>query len=182
MKTPIRIAFAALLLAAMSLLPAFAQETVGTLQVNGTVMTSTGGEFVPAADGQAVAEGTRLMVSEGSSASITFPNGAVVNFTQPGVYTINMPAAGSLAAGSTVNASSIIASNAAFITSPRSSLRPASPPARWTTTRSCWSPPAAEKPLVEPTHGRLTPKGPHSHAAFFSSVSFVISPFTQACL
>ena len=62
MKTQIRIAFAALLLAAMSLLPAFAQESVGTLQVNGTVMTSTGGEFVPAADGQAVTEGSRRSV------------------------------------------------------------------------------------------------------------------------
>src|SRR5690606_3828121 len=116
MKTSLRIALAATLLAVMSLLPAFAQEAVGTLQVNGTVMTSTGGEFVPASDGQAIAEGTRLMVSEGSSASITFPNGAVVNFTEPGVYTINMPAAGALAAGTTYSASSLIASNAGFIT------------------------------------------------------------------
>lgn len=115
MKTQIRIAFAALLLAAMSLLPAFAQESVGTLQVNGTVMTSTGGEFVPAADGQAVTEGSRLMVGEGSSASITFPNGAVVNFTQPGVYTINMPAAGTLASGTTYSAGSLVAANTGFI-------------------------------------------------------------------
>src|SRR5690606_33066295 len=90
MKTSLRIALAAGLLAVMAMLPAFAQAGMGTLQVNGTVMTSTGGEFVPASDGQAIAEGTRLMVSEGSSASITFPNGAVVNFTEPGVYTINM--------------------------------------------------------------------------------------------
>lgn len=115
MNTRFRIVFAALLVAALSLLPAFAQQSVGTLQVNGTVMASTGGEFVAAADGQAVAEGTRLMVGENSSASITFPNGAVVNFTQPGVYTINMPAAGALAAGTAYNASSLIAANAGFI-------------------------------------------------------------------
>lgn len=111
MNTRFRIVFAAVLVAALSLLPAFAQQAVGTLQVNGTVMTSTGGEFAAAADGQSVTEGTRLMVGENSSASITFPNGAVVNFTQPGVYTINMPAAGTLASGATYNAS-----NLAFIT------------------------------------------------------------------
>lgn len=116
MKTSLRIAFVAALVAALSFFPAFAQEAVGTLQVNGSVMTSTGGEFTPASSGQAVAEGTRLMVAEGSSASITFPNGAVVNFTEPGVYTINMPAAGALAAGTTYTAGSVIASNAAFIT------------------------------------------------------------------
>ena len=116
MKTPIRLAFAALLIAAMSLFPAFAQESVGTLQVNGNVMTSTGGDFVPASSGQVITEGTRLMVTEGSSASITFANGAVVNFTQPGVYTVNMPAAGALAAGTTYSAGSIVASNEAFIT------------------------------------------------------------------
>ena len=116
MNTRFRIVLAAVLVAALSLLPAFAQQAVGTLQVNGTVMTSTGGEFAAAADGQSVTEGTRLMVGENSSASITFPNGAVVNFTQPGVYTINMPAAGSLASGVTYNASSLIAANAAFIT------------------------------------------------------------------
>ena len=116
MKTSIRLAFAALLIAAMSIFPAFAQESVGTLQVNGNVMVSSGGDFVQASSGQVVSEGTRLMVAEGSSASITFPNGAVVNFTQPGVYTINMPAAGALAAGTTYTAGSIVASNAAFIT------------------------------------------------------------------
>src|SRR5690606_35666483 len=112
MKTSLRIALVATLLAVMSLLPAFAQEAMGTLEVNGTVMTSTGGEFVPATSGQAIEEGTRLMDSEGSSASITFPNGAVVNFTTPGVYTISMPAAGALAAGTVYSASSLIAANA----------------------------------------------------------------------
>ena len=73
MTTRFRFVFAAVLVAALSLLPAFAQQAVGTLQVNGTVMTSTGGEFAAAADGQSVTEGTRLMVGENSSASITFP-------------------------------------------------------------------------------------------------------------
>lgn len=94
MKTStLRIAFATLLLAAMALLPAFAQQPTATLTFNGTVMTSSGGEFVAASSGQQVAYGTRVMVSEGSTATLTYPDGAVVNLTQPGVYTVS--AAGS---------------------------------------------------------------------------------------
>jgi len=92
MKTMLRAATAAALLGVASLAPALAQDTIGTLQVNGTVMTSTGGEFVPAASGEAIQAGERLMVGEGSSASISFSNGAVVEYTAPGVYTIQMPA------------------------------------------------------------------------------------------
>ncbi|MDQ2702456.1 MAG: hypothetical protein M3Y70_06485 [Pseudomonadota bacterium] len=77
-------------------LPAFAQETIGTLTVNsGTVMTSTGGEFASAGSGEAIQTGEQVMLGENSSASITFSNGAVVNYTAPGVYTISgLPAAG----------------------------------------------------------------------------------------
>src|SRR5690606_25374448 len=57
MKTMLRAATAAALLGAASLAPALAQETIGTMQVNGTVMTSTGGEFVPAASGEAIQAG-----------------------------------------------------------------------------------------------------------------------------
>ena len=100
MKTMLRAATAAALLGAASLAPALAQETIGTMQVNGTVMTSTGGEFVPAASGEAIQAGERIMVGEGSSASISFANGAVVEYTAPGVYTIQMPAvAGTAGAG-----------------------------------------------------------------------------------
>lgn len=116
MKNPLRIFSAVLLLTAMSLLPAFAQEVIGTLQVDGTVMTSTGGDFVTAASGQAVQAGTRLMVADGGSASITFQNGAVAAFTEPGVYTVNMPVGlVSGSAASPVGSASVIAANAGFI-------------------------------------------------------------------
>lgn len=100
MKTMLRIATAAALLGAASLAPAFAQETIGTMQVNGTVMTSDGGEFVGASSGEAIQAGERIMVGEGSSASISFVNGAVVNYTAPGVYTIQMPAAAGVVSNS----------------------------------------------------------------------------------
>ncbi|TAK39890.1 MAG: hypothetical protein EPO30_01655 [Lysobacteraceae bacterium] len=111
MKTStLRLAFATLLLAAMALLPAFAQQPTATLTFNGTVMTSSGGEFVAAASGQQVAYGTRVMVSEGSTATLTYPNGAVVNLTQPGVYTVSA-AGGALA----VTQGSAAAANAMMI-------------------------------------------------------------------
>lgn len=76
-------------------MPAFAQDTIGTLTVTqGTVMTSTGGEFASASSGEGIQAGERIMVSEGGSASITFTNGAVVNYSAPGVYTVQMPVAG----------------------------------------------------------------------------------------
>jgi hypothetical protein len=76
-------------------MPALAQETIGTLTVQqGTVMTSTGGEFASAASGESIQSGERIMVGEGGSASVTFTNGAVVNYTAPGVYTVQMPVAG----------------------------------------------------------------------------------------
>ena len=79
--------------------PALAQETIGTMQVNGSVSTSTGGDFVRASSGEAIQAGERIMVGEGSSASITFTNGAVVNYTAPGVYTVHLPAAAGVGAG-----------------------------------------------------------------------------------
>jgi len=76
--------------------PAFAQNNAITLQVNaGQVMTSTGGEFVPAASGAALVPGEKLMVTAGASATAVYPNGAGINFTVPGVYTI--AAGGSIA-------------------------------------------------------------------------------------
>lgn len=76
-------------------LPAFAQDTIGTLTVQqGTVMTSNGGEFATASSGESIQAGERIMVGEGGSASVTFTNGAVANYTAPGVYTVQMPVAG----------------------------------------------------------------------------------------
>lgn len=113
MKTMLRVATAAALLGAASLAPAFAQDTIGTMQVNGTVMTSTGGEFVGAASGEAIQAGERIMVGEGSSAQITFVNGAVVNYTAPGVYSIQLPAVA--AAGTATTVGSAVAANTGFI-------------------------------------------------------------------
>lgn len=92
MKSPIRFALA--LVAASLFAPAQAQEVIGTLTVNqGTVMTSTGGEFASATTGQAIQAGEQIMVSEGGSASVTFSNGVVTNLTT-GVHTISgIPAA-----------------------------------------------------------------------------------------
>ena len=93
MKTLAKVVLAA---TAALALPAFAQETIGTLTVNsGTVMTSNGGEFASAGSGEGIQVGEQVMLAENSSASITFSNGAVVNYSAPGVYTINgLPAAG----------------------------------------------------------------------------------------
>lgn len=113
MKTMLRIATAAALLGAASLAPAFAQETIGTMQVNGTVMTSDGGEFVGASSGEAIQAGERIMVGEGSSASISFVNGAVVNYTAPGVYTIQLPTVATGATATTLGQA--IADNAGFV-------------------------------------------------------------------
>ena len=93
MKSPIRFALA--LVAASLFAPAQAQEVIGTLTVNqGTVMTSTGGEFASATTGEAIQAGEQIMVSEGGSASVTFNNGVVTNLTT-GVHTISgIPAVG----------------------------------------------------------------------------------------
>lgn len=92
MKSPIRFALA--LVAASLFAPAQAQEVIGTLTVNqGTVMTSTGGEFASATSGEAIQVGEQIMVSEGGSASVTFSNGVVSNLGT-GVHTISgIPAA-----------------------------------------------------------------------------------------
>src|SRR5690606_12794575 len=90
MKTLGKVALATALAGLMA--PAIAQETIGTMQVNGSVSTSMGGDFIPAASGEAIQAGERIMVGEGSSASISFTNGAVVEYTTPGVYTVQMPA------------------------------------------------------------------------------------------
>ena len=89
MKTLGKVALATALAGLMS--PAFAQETIGTMSVNGSVSTSMGGDFIPAASGEAIQAGERVMIGEGSSAQISFTNGAVVNYTAPGVYSIQMP-------------------------------------------------------------------------------------------
>lgn len=116
MKVPARLALAVAAITTIAA-PAFAQDVIGTLTVNqGTVMTSTGGEFASASSGEAIQAGERVMVGEGGSASVTFNNGAVVDYTAPGVYTVQMPVAGvpvaSAGGASTTATAAIIAGTA----------------------------------------------------------------------
>ena len=116
MKSPIRLALA---IAAISLIaaPAMAQEVIGTLTVNqGSIMTSTGGEFASASSGEAIQVGEQIMVAEGASASVTFSNGVVTNFAVPGVHTISgLPAAGTGAEVGTTAGSSVAATAAVIV-------------------------------------------------------------------
>ena len=120
MKTLAKVVLAA---TAALALPAFAQETIGTLTVNsGTVMTSNGGEFASAGSGEAIQVGEQIMVAEGASASVTFSNGVVTNFAVPGVHTISgLPVAGTgttvgTAAGSSVAATAAVIAGTAVVT------------------------------------------------------------------
>ena len=91
MSTPTRLALAAITLIAPAFAPAFAQDTIGTLQVEGRVMTSTGGEFAPATSGAPVVAGEQIMVAEGSRATVQLGNGNVLTYDAPGVYTVQLP-------------------------------------------------------------------------------------------
>ena len=129
MKTPIRLAFAALLLAAVSLVPAFAQVnpaagvigppavvSAPTLTFTGNVQictsASAGATCSPAKPGQPLPVGSHMMVGPGATAQLEYSNGAIVNFTEPGLYTVNA-ATGALTGVAT--ASSIVAANTGFI-------------------------------------------------------------------
>src|SRR5690606_42032368 len=108
MKTLAKVVLAA---TAALALPAFAQETIGTLTVNsGTVMTSNGGEFATAGTGESIQVGEQVMLAENSSASISSTNVAVLNYTAPGVYTISaLPAAAGAGAVGTAGRASTAA-------------------------------------------------------------------------
>lgn len=59
------------------------------LQIDGgSVLVSTGGEFVQAASGQVVAPGQRVLVAEGGKASLDYGNGCQKALSEPGVYTV----------------------------------------------------------------------------------------------
>lgn len=105
MSTPTRLALAAITLIAPAFAPAYAQEAIGTLQVEGRVMTSTGGEFVPATSGAPVVAGERIMVSEGGQATVQLSNGSVLTYDAPGVYTVQLPGIAPPAAAGTAVAS-----------------------------------------------------------------------------
>ena len=120
MKTLLQAVAATALVAALTF-PAQGQEkSIGVLSVDkGTVMTSSGGEFNPATTGQPVKVGDRIMLGEGGFATVNYPGCTTVRFTEPGVYTINEPAACSERSDNSETSetadSSVVASNAAFI-------------------------------------------------------------------
>jgi hypothetical protein len=74
--------------AAIAAFPAAAQDLTGTLQTQGTVMVSTGGDFVQAVDGQPVAAGMRLMVGEDGSATVEYGPDCRRSYTEAGTYTL----------------------------------------------------------------------------------------------
>ena len=74
--------------AALVVLPVAAQDLTGTLRAQGTVMLSTGGDFVRAADGQPIVAGMRLMLGEDGSATVEYGPDCRRSYTEPGTYTI----------------------------------------------------------------------------------------------
>lgn len=87
---------AAALAVALTLAPlaAIAQEpatdaAIGLTVENGSVLVSTGGEFVQATTGQMLQPGQRVLVAEGASASLDYSGGCQTPLAQPGVYTVS---------------------------------------------------------------------------------------------
>lgn len=70
--------------------PAFAQDAgSATLHVErGSIMTSTGGDYVTASSGQALSAGQKVMVSEDSVGILTYSNGCKIKLDAPGVYAV----------------------------------------------------------------------------------------------
>ena len=85
MKTAPVVLAAALLLMAM---PVMAQDSTITLQAQGNVMLSEGGEFATAATGTKLEAGDRLMLAEGARARVIYENGCDVTYEEAGVYSI----------------------------------------------------------------------------------------------
>jgi hypothetical protein len=77
-----------LVLAAVAAFPATAQDLTGTLRTQGTVMVSTGGDFVRAVDGQPVAAGMRLMVGDDGSATVEYSPDCKRSYNDAGTYTL----------------------------------------------------------------------------------------------
>ncbi len=75
-------------LVAIAAFPALSQDITGTLRTQGTVMVSTGGEFVRAVDGQPVAAGMRLMVGEDGSATVEYGPDCKRSYGEAGTYTV----------------------------------------------------------------------------------------------
>ncbi|HRP87580.1 MAG TPA: hypothetical protein PLS34_08675 [Gammaproteobacteria bacterium] len=54
----------------------------------GSVLVSTGGEFGPAAAGQGLQPGHRVLVGEGASAVLRYPDGCTFALREPGVHPV----------------------------------------------------------------------------------------------
>lgn len=79
----------ALVLAAAFAVPAFAQESGAVLRVeSGSVMVSSGDQFVPAQSGQTLAAGQRVMVAEGGAARLVYPGGCSMTMSSAGVFQV----------------------------------------------------------------------------------------------
>lgn len=91
--------------------PAAAEQIVLRVE-QGQVMTSQGGEFVPAQTGTVLQPGDRIMVTEGGGASVFYDDACVGDYSQPGVHVIarrcdapvgrNASTSGGLSTGATV--------------------------------------------------------------------------------
>src|SRR5690606_3399397 len=66
-----------------------ASAPIGLQVDGGSVLVSTGGEFVQATPGQVIQPGHRVMLSEGAKASLAYGNGCQKALSEPGVYTVS---------------------------------------------------------------------------------------------
>ena len=74
---------------AFAMAPAFAQDDDQIrLGTSGTVMVSSGGEYVSAVNGQEVVEGQSFMVHSGAAATLTYEDDCTISYTEPGTYTV----------------------------------------------------------------------------------------------
>ena len=122
MKFQIRLALAALLLAATAMLPAFAAEApiltfTGNVQIcSGAAANAT---CKPAVPNQPLPAGSHLMVGPGATAQLQYLEDGIVNFTEPGLYTVNALPVRNLPGSNyatQVQSASSIASSMGFIT------------------------------------------------------------------
>lgn len=107
-------------------------DPIATLQIRqGTIMQSTGGEFVNANTGSRLIDGERIMVTEGGKAVVVFDNKCRTEYADPGVYQINSQACGAgYVANSTVATQVALGAVLAplLIGDPGSNLTPPPPP------------------------------------------------------
>jgi hypothetical protein len=78
--------------------PVFAQDQAQPIVLkvdSGSILSSTGGEFVSAKNGQQVVGGQKLMVNSGSTARLVYDRGnndpkddCVIEYNKPGVYDV----------------------------------------------------------------------------------------------